>query len=63
MNLRVLIPYVLLQGVFLPILWMLDTFYRDGRVVLAWAAFALYELLVVGDAILYWSIFYSRRQR
>ena len=56
-NLPVKIPYILLQGIFLPLLWLLDTFYRDGLIPQAWVVFAIYELLVIIDAILYWVIF------
>jgi len=54
---KIKIPYLLLQGIFLPLLWLLDTFYRNGQTAMAWGAFALYEGLIIADALLYWIIF------
>ena len=55
--LRVKIPYILLQGIFLPLLWLLDKYYESGDVMMAWVVFGAYEFLTLGDAILYWVIF------
>ncbi len=60
-NLRVKIPYILLQGIFLPLLWLLDKYYESGDVVMAWVIFGVYEFLTLGDAILYWVIFDRKR--
>ena len=45
------------QGIFLPLVLWLDDLRASGQYLEAVIVFAIYTLLVVGDAWLYWIVF------
>ena len=57
--LAVKIFYIALQGIFLPLILRLD----DAVGAHYWMLFTLYEALVIGDALLYWAVFHSEKDR
>lgn len=49
--------YIALQGVFLPLILWVDDLREVGSMMAYWTAFLFYEVLVIGDAWLYWIVF------
>ncbi len=49
--------YILLQGVFLPLLLVWEEYRYNHQVIQAWLVFVLYEALVYVDAIRFVKIF------
>lgn len=60
-NLPVKILYIALQGVFLPLILWVDDLRSCGQMLFFVLAFALYEALVILDALLYWIVFNSEK--
>lgn len=55
------IGYIALQGVFLPLILWVNDLREAGQMWPFALAFALYEVLVTGDALLYWIVFRTEK--